>query len=517
MDEAVISVENHQVSYDQNQDTTPVRNYMATVSDDGSSITFGGDVWRALELPTPLSPAELGDFVVSFDFTITEAAEIHAICFEENLEYGQQNQPSNTHPRRCVATAYFQDRPETPNVVFADYQATVGESHRYILNLSKMFDRRYNLIKYIAFVHDNDLGDGSAGSSTYSNIAITTSLSSCLDSADFSFDLDDCTAENFLQGVEEAMVANRSETCGSNPDPLMELMALFDATQEMDVYMQIEKICTASYKSHQYDFSDNILATDEALERQLIREYLDGGTILNYEVESDSAVNVDYVNEQYAASKLLSMPKHHALDNCEINAAMCCFVSSKANPAQPTEDNSDVCYVDMKASRRTAHVADGWSMYPDDEPVYCEGFAWGNDGGSMSSATKGNALFHVSLLDNLFTNGNVEQIPGAPLCGCMDRMPVVTNAACTNVSNVGSSVSVAFSSAVGMFRSTFTPGTIEYSDCNGGSLVEHYASLVDGGKATNADLAYMQERVVGDGSCTDAITGFLAKKGLVKA
>ena len=85
MDEAVISVENHQVSYDQNQDTTPVRNYMATVSDDGSSITFGGDVWRALELPTPLSPAELGDFVVSFDFAITEAAEIHAICFEENF------------------------------------------------------------------------------------------------------------------------------------------------------------------------------------------------------------------------------------------------------------------------------------------------------------------------------------------------------------------------------------------------------------------------------------------------
>lgn len=513
-DGGFISIDNHQLSYDQNQDSTPIRNYMATIDHD--SINFSGNVWRALELPTPLSPTDLGDFVVSFDFAVVEAAEIHAICFEENREFGDQDQPANVDPRRCVATSYFQDAPNVLNVMYSDYQTRPGESHRYVLNLSKMYDRMYGPIKYIAFVHDNDLGDKRAGDSTYSNIAITTTLTSCLDDANFAFDLDDCTVGNFLGKVQEAMEAKA--TCTS-ADPLIELMAIFDATQEMDVYKKIEKICTEAYKLDQYDFADNNLGIDEATERQLVKEYIDGGTVLNYETEAESAVNVGFVNSEHATSRLLSWPKHHALDNCDIGAAMCCFIASRTNPA-PVTDNSDVCYVNMKASKRTAHVAAGWSIYGEgdsSEDMYCEGFAWGNDGGSLSSALKGNALFHVGFMEN-FSTGSVEQVPGAPLCGCMDKMPVVTNAACTDVSAPGSVLNVSFDSAVGLFRSTFTLGNIEYGTCgDSAGLVDHYATLVGEGKATSVDVAYMQGRLVGDGGCDAAINKFLAGKGLVKA
>ena len=364
-------------------------------------------------------------------------------------------------------------------------------------------------ITYVAFISDNDV-DKTVGNSTYGNIAITTSLSSCLKGEDFDFQLSDCTVGNFLEKVQDAM--ENEEACTS-ADPLLELFAIFDATQETDVYKQIEKICTSAYKLDLYDFADDTLATDEALERQLVKEYIDGGTVMNYEVEADTTVKIRKVADKFSSSRLLSMPKHHALDNCEIGAAMCCSVASRtgATPAV----NSNVCYVDMKASKRTAHVTDGWSIYGDSS-VYCEGFAWGKDGGSLSSALKGNALFKVGFLDNV-DGGRVEQVPGAPLCGCMDRMPVVSEAACTEVTSTKSLVDVSFDGTAGMFDASFTIGDIEYGDCDGRNLVEHFETLVGEGKASPADVAYMQKRIVGEDGCGDAINGFLSNKGLVRS
>ena len=94
-------------------------------------------------------------------------------------------------------------------------------------------------------------------------------------------------------------------------------------------------------------------------------------------------------------------------------------------------------------------------------------------------------------------------------------MPVVTEAACTNVSAPGSVVKVSYSG--GMFSGEFTLGAIEYGDCNGKGFVEHYETMVGEGKATNVDADYVKGRVVGEGGCHDAINTFLAKKGLVKA
>jgi len=72
-----ISIKNIQLQYDTSQDTGPIKSNLAVVSPEHNSIQFLGNMWRAWELTTPLSPSSLGDFIVSFDFEVAEKGEIH--------------------------------------------------------------------------------------------------------------------------------------------------------------------------------------------------------------------------------------------------------------------------------------------------------------------------------------------------------------------------------------------------------------------------------------------------------
>lgn len=510
LDGGSFAIKNNQVSYDQGQDSTPIRDHLAVVSGDGSAITLHGNAWRAFALAEPKSKAELGDFVVSFDYVVKEKGELHAICFEDNLELGDYDDPADNarDPRRCLSLNNF-DRSDLSQFIELEYP-DAGESYRYVANLGKLFER-FEALKYLVMIQDNDAGDKSGGEMTISNIHVTTSLASCLKETDYTFRLSDCTVGKFLAAVQVKMADNSCPT----DDPLMELMAFFDATHEKEVYKEIEHICKSSYKPHQYDFASEISS-----QTQLVPEFIDGGTVLNYERDSEgSSLAKDGaaigLSDDFAASHLLSWPKHHALDRCdEVGAAMCCWVDSRSEAE--LVDNTDVCYVDMKASRRTAHVADGYSVYGDSSgTVNCHGFAWDPDAGSISSALKGNALFKVGFMNNFYKNakGNVEQVPGAPMCGCVDRMPVVTNAACTKVvADDASVVDVTYYSEVGAFRAKLTMGSIEYEDC--GDLNAYYKTLVgeDSPKAS-----YIDTRIVGEGGCHGAINDFLARKGLIKA
>merc|ERR1740121_783812 len=317
------------------------------------------------------------------------------------------------------------------------------------------------------------------GEMEISNLHLTTNLMSCLKDVDHDFQVSDCTIPNFLAGVK-AQMAENAEACGANPDPLLELMSHFDARDEMQGYKEIEHICRASYGASGYDFEKAISS-----EPQVVREFIDGGTVLNYERDSegdslarDGAGILDA--DHYTADRLLAWPAHHALERCDVGAAMCCWVDSRGAGALAA--NSDVCYVDLRASRRTAHVAGGYSVYGDTAgagTARCHGFAWGTDAGSAGDALKGNALFKVGFMDHLYDDlqGNVEQIPGAPLCGCLDRMPVVTQAACTKVTDATSTVDVTYTKATSTYSAKYNMGTIEYADC-GSDLNTYYKELV---------------------------------------
>lgn len=514
LDNSTMALQNNQVSYHGDQDSTPVRDNLATVSDDGSSVTISGNMWRAFPVPTKTS-TELGDFVVSFDYVLTEPGEFHAICFDDNLVLGDYDDPNDNEydPKRCFRMNLFQT--DDNHVWFTGYEPMVGETHHYALNLSKMFDRFYE-VNYFVLITDNDIGDKSGGEMVVSNIQITTSLTSCLKDApsNLSFQLSSCTTANFLDAVKTEMSGQ-----GCSGDPLLELMALFDVKNEMEVYKEIEYICNSSYEASEYDFTKAISS-----ETQIVKEFIDGGTMLNYENDSEGGnllkdgAGISNSND-YTTSHLLTWPKHHALDHCDVGAAMCCWVDNRGDTA--LEDNTDVCYVDMHASKHTAHVADGFSIYGDSQEgaVNCHGFAWGTDNGSIASALKGNALFKVGFMDSLYTNGNVEQVPGAPMCGCIDKMPVVTEAACTKVSDNTAKVDITYNTELGLFTSKFNMGTIEFGTCddNDGSptdLNTYYKKLV-GDNSPSA--AYMDTRLVGAGNCAGAISDFIYGKGLLKS
>merc|ERR1712115_311432 len=121
--------------------------------------------------------------------------------------------------------------------------------------------------------------------------------------------------------------------------------------------------------------------------------------------------------------------------------------------------------------------------------------------GSIDAGLKGNELFMVGFMNEFYTNGNVEQVPAAPMCGCVDRMPVVTNAKCLNARAASSSVTVSYNSALEDLGVTFTPGDVTYSECCEGNLLDHYKALSDEGKVRSEDIAYMESRIVGSGNC----------------
>ena len=513
-----MAIENNQVTYEStSQDTTPIKDYLAKVSDDGNSITVNGNMWRAFPFNPPIDRGELRDFIVSFDYVVKTPGDFHAVCFEENLEYGNADNPlaNGYDPKRCFVLNDFEDLGRTAgNLILDNYWPQVGESHRYVRNLSKIYDRFDSSLGYFVIIQDNDV-DKAVGEMVVSNINIITDLTSCLKTEDFSFNImdNDCTIDNFLASVQTQMVAS---SCTAS-DPLLELLAFFDVKEEMEVYKEIEHICNSSYEPHEFDFTKTISA-----ETQLVREYIDGGSSLNY--ESDAAGdNANLLKDAagigeadgYASSRLFTWPKHHALDQCDVGAAMCCWVDSRGTAV--LENDSDVCYVNMKSSRRTAHVADGYSIYGqgDEGNVSCHGFAWGTDKASTASALKGNALFKVGFMDSLYAGlkGSVEQVPGAPMCGCIDRMPVVTKAKCTKVSAPTSTVTVSHTAAVGKITAAWDFGVegIVYEDC-GEDLNAHYKTLVD---PLGPDAAYIDSRLVGEGNCPTAINDFLSTKGLV--
>eukprot|EP00752_Nemacystus_decipiens_P003492 g3225.t1 len=104
---------------------------------------------------------------------------------------------------------------------------------------------------------------------------------------------------------------------------------------------------------------------------------------------------------------------------CEWNTYMCCWTEG-------ITDNTDVCRVfDYPAE------GDVLEMPRNDEgPTYCHGFAW---------KTGADAANYIMPLYNHVTNlgdfsGNVE---GAPECGCIEEMPVVDDAACSEYNRDG--------------------------------------------------------------------------------
>lgn len=233
-----------------------------------------------------------------------------------------------------------------------------------------------------------------------------------------------------------------------------------------------------------------------------------------------------------AARGLIDLPEQITnFESCDARVAMCCWVSDRqadndgdcATPyddncvnAEPS-DNTDVCAVNIGRARDSNNVKNGVTLFPGgrEGKTHCHGFAWTADEIDTSTIFKGNNLFHISAFDHLVTRGYVKNVPGAPMCGCVEQMPIVSRADCTEMELV-QETTIAFSAAAAD-GVTVTPSgewKVEFNACKGkdgkdNDLGAYVERLRDERRITPRDLRILRKNVVGVRNCPAVIQTFI--------
>jgi hypothetical protein len=253
---------------------------------------------------------------------------------------------------------------------------------------------------------------------------------------------------------------------------------------------------------------------------QFLKNFLDGGTFWNeytdttgvYSLE-DSASQVQQVSSVITET-VLSAPDGGANakypnyfsnfyndgEECRLGAITCCYTASRS-PGTTLAGNSDMCAHDMYLSAQSNHIhKKSYTIYDPQgtNNAYCSGFAW--DEGSFADDVKYNTLYKMAIGENLFEHDRVRNIPGAPMCGCAEQMPIITNAACTKVIegymlNLDGSITA----------------NMSWEDC-GMNLLDYYKSL-PGRQYTEG--FFMEARLVGEGKCPKAMESFMNDRMLI--
>lgn len=104
------------------------------------------------------------------------------------------------------------------------------------------------------------------------------------------------------------------------------------------------------------------------------------------------------------------------------------------------------------------------------------------------------------------------------MCACVEQMPVVTRADCTQVDIEQESADFSLSSD-NVLTATITSLEIEFNACQGANnnnndLAAYYERLVDEGKIPSDKKEIFEKTVVGETYCREAIDSFLDDQGL---
>lgn len=252
---------------------------------------------------------------------------------------------------------------------------------------------------------------------------------------------------------------------------------------------------------------------------QFLKNFLDGGTTWNdnyesasgaYNLAADAAI-IPEVYAQSATSSVFAKPNGGAEDEypgyfsnfyiagkeCRLGAMTCCYTGNRL-PDTDFIGNAEMCALDMTYARQSNHINRAAFTYYDSasaNEAFCTGFAY--EEGSFGEAVKYNTLFHMAMMTNLYGDGYVKNIPGAPLCGCAEQMPIVSNAKCTK--------------AIEGYTIDSTTGeisvNISWEDC-GSDLATYYDTFAS---RDPIEKEFMHSRIVGTdaGQCEAAAKSFM--------
>lgn len=305
-------------------------------------------------------------------------------------------------------------------------------------------------------------------------------------------------------------VANFAAAVGGK-DKLLSLLGVSDSDLEATLLAKCDAASTPTM-----DFVDSIEKGP-----QFMKNFFDGGSPWNdYKQEGDNHIlsqDAAIIDDNYPLAKttVFTPPNGGANDKypgyfsnflfygqkCRLGVIECCYKDTRLTDT--LKDNAEMCALDMSPASKSNHISDkSFTIYQatDEDKTYCTGFTYDED--TFEEKVMFNTLYHVAFKQMLMTKGYVKNIPGAPMCGCIEQMPIITNADCTEV--------------VEGYDIDESNGSItlnlSWKDCGEG-LYEHYSKLDS--KATTEDM-FVREKIVGDGNCEDAVTSFMNEKMYVR-
>ena len=227
----------------------------------------------------------------------------------------------------------------------------------------------------------------------------------------------------------------------------------------------------------------------------------------------------------YSKVQWPSMLSNFDPSTCEANAAYCVWPRDRqandgnGNCAKPYDencvdkdvaDNTNLCFADLDDGNRSSGFDSklGFMSFPEDNnagegAIHCHGFAWADDEYHHTARYKANNLFYVSAYDHLHQRGYSEEIPGMPMCGCVDQMPMTTRCDCTQVDPVEDWIMEFDGSS---FKGTILKVDIDFNACHGrggrrNDLWTYVARLYDEGKQDRKHFGATGRKITNDSTC----------------
>merc|ERR1712176_956862 len=346
-----------------------------------------------------------------------------------------------------------------------------------------------------------------------------------------------CNYDGLAEAVEDLIPLDCPHAEGS-----VELNLIFGS--EAKAHEEIKKACKDAWDNHkvkyEYPWSE-VTGYGEKWDK----EYYDGHTDWNevYETIVDAidpenpgnhlktdAGRVRSLFEGEASYYPLEVPTHlDNFDNCELRSMMCCWTADRqandnnGNCAKPYDDNcvdadpgdnTDLCSVDMNRTPKHNYVDGGFAMFSGDNnsgegPIHCHGLAWGKDEMEADARYKANNLFFVSMYDHMYQRGYVRNVPGAPMCGCVEKMPKVSRSDCTEI-DAEEQWLFTWDTETSGFIAELETAKINFNACRGynnnnNNLEAFYRRLALEDRVSYEEFYKFKETVVGNNKCENEI------------
>ena len=364
----------------------------------------------------------------------------------------------------------------------------------------------------------------------------------------------ECKYSEALEAFTDDMF-DEVETCDhSAEEDFKLLLGLNKTASEEEASAVVRAVCVGAWDNHKkVPFAD--IAREYG---QFEQNYFNGGTYWNEEVETllenedgsrSNHLRYDarYVKQFYNSEGQTNMVEwpdyltNFDPDTCEMGAAYCCWPQDRqandnnGNCDDPYDercydkdpaDNTDLCYVDLEASPKSNPFGSSGSiLFPYDNSqgegaIHCHGFAWSTtDEYDFTSRYKANNLFYVSMYDHMHQRGYVRNIPGAPMCGCAEQMPIASRSDCTQI-DVDESYKFTYNPVNKTFTGSLEEIEIDFNSCRGkfnenNDLWYYFLRLQDEGKVTADQKHALNKYLVNDYNCKMAYDYHMSTKGLI--